>query len=233
MTKVDAQTQELLLCVQEALKLTSTQAKRLCERLWRFSASIRQEPLHIDSKKCTNCGLCLDRCPADGAVLQGFSKNNIPFYAISEEKCLYLKDKSCSICRDECSETAIDLDNEEFEHSIEADAVLIATGFKPFDPKDKPYGFGLFKNVVTGLDLERMIKRTGCVKKPSDNKTPGQIVETFSDGTFVVQCQVDTLLVLNYEAPFGWQPQIGNTLNSLDNKSWFKLAHMQIEEEQT
>ena len=154
--------------------LTSSQVQKISKN-HRFTASIRQEPLYIDFQKCTNCGLCLDRCPANGAVLQGFSKNNIPFYAISEEKCLYLKDKSCSICRDECSETAIDLDNEELEHSIEADVVLIATGFKPFDPKDKPYGFGLFKNVVTGLDLERMIKRTGCVKKPSDNKTPGLI----------------------------------------------------------
>ena len=50
MTKVDAQTQELLLCVQEALKLTSTQAKRLCERLWRFSASIRQP--RKDDRSC-------------------------------------------------------------------------------------------------------------------------------------------------------------------------------------
>ena len=140
-----------------------------------FTASIRQEPLVIDREKCTNCGLCLDRCPIDRAILQGFSKNNHPFYSINKENCLYFKDRSCTICKDNCPETAIDPDRKASEHTIEADAVLIAIGFQPFNPKDKPYGYGRFKNVVTGLDLERMIKRTGCVKKPSDNKTPEQI----------------------------------------------------------
>ena len=140
-----------------------------------FTASIRQEPLVIDREKCTNCGLCLDRCPIDRAILQGFSKNNHPFYSINKENCLYFKDRSCTICKDNCPETAIDPDRKASEHTIEADAVLIAIGFQPFNPKDKPYGYGRFKNVVTGLDLERMIKRTGCIKKPSDNKIPEQI----------------------------------------------------------
>ena len=154
--------------------LTGSQIQKISKNN-RFSASIRQEPLYIDPEKCTNSGLCLDRCPVDRAILQGFSKNNHPFYAVNKERCLYFKDQSCTLCKDECPETAIDLDKKASEHTIEADAVLIATGFQPFDPKDKPYGYGRFKNVVTGLELERMIKRTGCVKKPSDNKAPGQI----------------------------------------------------------
>jgi len=141
----------------------------------RFSANIRQEFLVIDPEKCTNCGLCLNRCPMEGAILQGFSKNNHPFYAVNIKKCLYFKDRSCTICRDECPETAIDLDKKASEHTIEADAVLIAIGFQPFNPKDKPYGYGRFNNVVTGLDLERMLKQSGRVKKPSDNKLPQKI----------------------------------------------------------
>ena len=138
----------------------------------RFSSSIYQEPLVIDSEKCTDCGLCLDCCPADGAVHQGFSKNNHPFYAVNEEKCIYFKDQSCTICQAECPETAIELDKKASEHTIEADAVLIATGFQPFNPKDKPYGYGRFKNVVTALEFEKMLKQTGEAKKPSDNKLP-------------------------------------------------------------
>jgi heterodisulfide reductase subunit A len=141
----------------------------------RFSAGIHQEPLYIDPQKCTNCGLCFDRCPIGGAILQGFSKNNHPFYAVNKEKCLYFKDQSCTICQDECPETAIHLDEKSSDHSIEADAVLIATGFQPFNPKDKPYGYGHFKNVVTGLDLEAMLKRSGRALKPSDNKLPKTI----------------------------------------------------------
>jgi heterodisulfide reductase subunit A len=141
----------------------------------RFSAGIHHEPLYIDPQKCTNCELCFDRCPIDGAILQGFSKNNHPFYAVNKEKCLYFKDQSCTICQDECPETAINLDKTSSDHSIEADAVLVATGFKPFNPKDKPYGYKRFKNVVTGLELEAMLKRSGRAKKPSENTLPKKI----------------------------------------------------------
>jgi len=154
--------------------LTGSQVQNISKNR-QFSASIRQEPQYIDREKCINCGLCLDRCPVDRAILQGFSKNNHPFYAVNKERCLYFKDQSCTICKDECPETAIDLDKNASEQPIEADAVLIAIGFQPYNPEDKPYGYGRFKNVVTGLELEGMIKRTGWVKKAGDNKTPEQI----------------------------------------------------------
>ena len=154
--------------------LTGSQVQYLSKN-HRFTASIQQEPLYINAEKCTNCGLCFDRCPIDRAILQGFSKNNHPFYAINKERCLYFKDQSCTICKDECPELAIDLDKKTSEHTIDADAVLIAIGFQPFDPKDKPYGYQRFKNVVTGLELERMLKQSGGVKKPSDNKLPQKI----------------------------------------------------------
>jgi len=154
--------------------LTGSQVQNISKN-HRFSASIRQKPLYIDPQKCTNCGLCFDRCPVDRAILQGFSKNNHPFYAVNKERCLYFKDQSCTICKDECPEIAIGLDKKASEHTIEADAVLIATGFQPFDPKDKPYGYERFKNVVTGLELERMLKQSGRVKKPSDKKLPQKI----------------------------------------------------------
>ena len=154
--------------------LTGSQVQNISKN-GRFSASIRQGPPYIDPQKCTNCGLCFDRCPIDEGIIQSYSKNNHPFYAVNKEKCLYFKEKSCTICWDECPETAIDLDKKSSDYFIEADAVLIATGFQPFNPKDKPYGYGRFKNVVTGLELETMLKRSGQAKKPSDNKFPQKI----------------------------------------------------------
>ncbi len=141
----------------------------------RFTVNIHQKPQYIDSQKCNQCAICSDRCPSDGAILNGFSKNNIPFYGINPEKCLYLKDTSCHICRDECPEKAINLDEKDSKYVSQADAVLVATGFQPFSPVDKPYGYGLFKNVLSTLDLERMLKQTARVKTPSDNKPPERI----------------------------------------------------------
>ena len=141
----------------------------------RFSANVRREPLYIDPEKCTNCGLCSNRCPANGAIMTGFSKNNHPFYAINTAKCLYFKDRSCTICFDECPEAAIDPNKSALEYIIEADGVLIAAGFQPFNPRNKPYGYTRFKNVVTALELENMLKQSGEVKKPSDDKLPQKV----------------------------------------------------------
>ncbi len=141
----------------------------------RFSASVRRQPLYIDPEKCTNCGRCSNRCPADGAIMKGFSKNNHPFYAIDTARCLYFKDRSCTICFDECPESAIDFDKSALERIIEADAVLIAAGFQPFNPRNKPYGYGRFKNVVTVPELENMLKQSGGVTKPSDDQLPQKI----------------------------------------------------------
>jgi len=148
--------------------LTGSQVQEISKN-GRFTVKIYRKPQYIDPQKCTKCGICFDRCSSGGAILSGFSKNNIPFYAVNEEKCLYIKDKSCSICRDECPENAINLEINGSEYSSEADAVLLSTGFKSFNPSGKPYGYGNLKNVITNLDLERMLRQTGRVNRPSDN----------------------------------------------------------------
>ena len=56
---------------------------------------------------------------------------------------------------------------------IEVDAVLMASGFAPFHPVNKPYGYGRFENVMTTLELDRMLRRSGTVKRPSDARSPG------------------------------------------------------------
>ena len=57
-----------------------------------------------------------------------------------------------------------------------AEALLLATGFTPFRAEDKPqYGYGRLPNVLTGLDLEKQIKETGKVLRPSDHQPPQSI----------------------------------------------------------
>jgi heterodisulfide reductase subunit A2 len=58
---------------------------------------------------------------------------------------------------------------------VAADAVILATGFSPFDPTDKPYGYGRFPNVITNLTLERTLRETGAPKRPSDGTVPSRM----------------------------------------------------------
>ncbi len=59
---------------------------------------------------------------------------------------------------------------------LHADAVVFATGFTPFDATKKgEYGYGRYADVLTGLDLEKMLREKGNAVKPSDGKTPGKV----------------------------------------------------------
>ena len=142
----------------------------------RFSYTISHHPLCVDPQRCTNCGLCLEKCPVPGAIVRGYSKNNMPLYAVDEAKCLYFRDGSCRLCQKLCPEKAIDLDQEPHRISKEADAVVVASGFQAFDPVHRPrYGYGINRNLITALDLERMLREKGEVVRPSDNKVPEKI----------------------------------------------------------
>ncbi len=140
-----------------------------------FLVTLLKKPLFIDPEKCSNCGICLEKCPENGAVIKGNSKNQTPFYAISGETCLYLKDRSCTICQKACPEGAIHLDALETTTTTHADAVILSTGFTPFNPVEKPYGYKRFKNVITNLDMEKMLREEGRVRLPSNGDAPTSI----------------------------------------------------------
>ncbi len=58
---------------------------------------------------------------------------------------------------------------------MESDAVVIATGFDIFDAHLKEeYGYGIYNNVITSVDLEKMLKTKGSIQT-FDGKTPKRI----------------------------------------------------------
>ncbi|RPJ70456.1 MAG: CoB--CoM heterodisulfide reductase iron-sulfur subunit A family protein [Desulfobacteraceae bacterium] len=57
----------------------------------------------------------------------------------------------------------------------EADAVVLASGFQTFDPSGKPYGYGLYPDVITNLELEGMLREGGGLRRPSNGAAPGRM----------------------------------------------------------
>lgn len=68
----------------------------------------------------------------------------------------------------------INKDGKKQELNIEA--AVLATGFKLYDPAQKrEYGYGKYKNVISAVDLEKMLKN-GKLERPSDTINPKSIV---------------------------------------------------------
>ena len=141
----------------------------------RYAICLNQKPQYINAQKCTACGVCLHQCPQEGAIIQGVSRNHSPFFAINEKECLYLADQSCRRCQEACPEKAIALDARADRFVCEADAIVLATGFETFNPQNKPYGYGVFKNVVTNMELEDILRREGQAIRPSDGQPARKI----------------------------------------------------------
>ena len=118
-----------------------------------------QTPHRVDPDRCTFCGQCLELCPA-GAIQTGTSSGHKPFFTLNPHACINTQDEDCQACQQGCPENAIHLDQKITQDACQSDAVILATGFTPFDPEIKPYGYRRFQNVITTLELEEKLRRT-------------------------------------------------------------------------
>jgi heterodisulfide reductase subunit A len=144
-----------------------------------FRAKVRKNRRYIDVDKCTGCGLCAENCRLKGRIDSEFNAGMgkrgaayLPFpqavplkYTIDGQHCLMVQRGKCGKsppCLDACPAQAIDFDQKEEILELEVQAVIVATGFDPFDPHLKPeYGYGLYDNVITGLQFERLSSASG------------------------------------------------------------------------
>jgi heterodisulfide reductase subunit A-like polyferredoxin len=87
----------------------------------------------------------------------------------------------CRQCMTACDVNAIDLGMVTEDIELDVGAVLVAVGFKEFDAtKLGNYGYGRFPNVITSLELERMLNASGPTQghviRMSDRTTPKRIL---------------------------------------------------------
>jgi heterodisulfide reductase subunit A len=145
-----------------------------------FHLTLKRQPRVIDPYRCVDCGLCYEECPAvsQGAMIRASSTLNHPRYAVIPENCLFFRDGSCQVCMQVCPPTvkAIDLARTEDLLTLEASAVVLATGYYPADPCSRPhYGYGRLPNIITGLQLEEMLRVGAALKRPVDGRPVRQM----------------------------------------------------------
>lgn len=93
----------------------------------------------------------------------------------------------CGQCVTACPADAIKLDMRAKEQILESRTIMISTGTKLFDARLKAtYGFGRYSNVVTSMQMERLLSPTrpyNYVLRPSDGKRPDNIAFVLCTGS--------------------------------------------------
>jgi len=159
-----------------------------------FKVKIRKKSKSIDEKACTGCGLCSTKCPTkkiSSEFEQHLGKRPaiyVPFPqavpnkpVIDKENCTYYLKGKCRICEKVCPTKAIRFDQPDEILEVEIGAVVVATGFDVKETDFFPeYGYGKYKDVITGLQFERIASASGptqgMIRRPSDGEIPKTVV---------------------------------------------------------
>jgi heterodisulfide reductase subunit A-like polyferredoxin len=93
----------------------------------------------------------------------------------------------CQECVKACPANCIDFDMRDTVSEFEVGAVVVSTGHKLFAADLKPeYGFGRFPNVITGMQMDRLLAPTrpfNTILRPSDGKVPDRIAYVSCTGS--------------------------------------------------
>lgn len=158
-----------------------------------FTATLIQHPRYV-TEDCTGCQLCEEVCPVivkdqyqydligRKAIFVPFSIANPRIAAVDIENCIL-----CGLCEKVCPPKCIDFTQKEKQSQFSAKSVIIATGYKLFDPTLIPrYGYGKYKNVLTAMQMERQLVPTrpyNSILRPSDGKVPDNIAYVLCTGS--------------------------------------------------
>ncbi|WP_148705797.1 ferredoxin:CoB-CoM heterodisulfide reductase subunit HdrA [Methanosarcina siciliae] len=156
--------------------LTRTEVESLSGSAGDFTVRLKKKPRYVKDS-CTACGRCSRVCPVQvedefncgymdkKAISLRFSQSVPKIYCIDPDYCLQLNGEACGKCADACKNGAIDFSQKEEIVELNVGAVVVATGFEEYDVSQKPqYGYGIFENVLTQMELARVLGINGPTK---------------------------------------------------------------------
>ncbi len=177
--------------------LTYAEVHEIKGSIGNYTVTITQHPRYVDMEKCTACGDCAAACRLKDRIASEFEMNMgkrgaiyVPFpqaiplkYTIDADHCLFLTRGKCGdepACQSACVRKAIDFSQKHETLERQVGTIIVSTGYDLMDPTALyEYGYQKSADVITNLELERLISSSGPTKgeilKPSNGSTPKSI----------------------------------------------------------
>ena len=165
--------------------MTYSEVKEVDGYIGNFEVKVERKPRYVIADRCNGCGLCAEVCPIDvpnefeeglgprKAIYVPMAQAVPSVYTIDRDACI-----ECYKCVEACGELeAINFALEPEIVELEVGAIITATGIDLWDPAPiEEYGYGLYDNVTTMMEIERLHcaggPTVGEFVRPSDGKTP-------------------------------------------------------------
>jgi quinone-modifying oxidoreductase subunit QmoA len=163
--------------------LTRAEVENVSGKEGAYDVTIKLSPETVNDN-CTACGKCAEACPVErpNDYNYGLDKTKAIYlphvmafptkYTIDPKTCLGV---TCSKCVSVCPYQSIDLNQTESKLDIKVGAIIVATGWQPYDAaRIDNLGFGKYANVITNVMMERLAATDGPtggkIIRPSDGK---------------------------------------------------------------
>jgi quinone-modifying oxidoreductase subunit QmoA len=172
---------------------TLAEVERIVGGPGNFEVTVALRPRYVNDR-CTACNACVAVCPAERPNAFNFGLGKTKAIHLAHEMAFpmkYVIDESacrlteCARCVEVCEYDAIDLRMQRRALTLRAGAIIIATGWDPYDAgRIDNLGFGTYPDVITNVMLERLAAPNGPTRGRILRPSNGQEVQS----AVFVQC---------------------------------------------
>jgi len=168
--------------------ITNAEVDEINGSVGNFRIKVIKHPRYVDESKCKGCiDDCSSVCPVEipNEFDYGMGVRKAIYIPIPQSTPLYAAIDwghciGCRLCEKACQPGAVDFNQKPETVEIKVGAIIVATGYRIFDARrNTEYGYGRFKNVITTIELERLLSASGPTMgrllRPSDSTVPKRI----------------------------------------------------------